>query len=830
MIFHKLIEQKSLEWTNKHNKKLNSLRSQYQSNQSNSYLTSIEPIKNLSSRKLSTSEHNALIHGLDFVYRNPKFREKEFISNVETFFVSLLGRCTHKFDWEEKEMDENTMFNMTAEQLKVAAKLRSSSNRFKACTKREFRGSHKNNQETLLILKELARDRTIHVTRPDKGKGVVILDRQDYVHKMLEIINDSSTFERIDEDPTIKKENQLINTLREMKERGFLTLSEYSSCRPCGSQCAKMYGLPKIHKTGIPLRPVMSAIGSYNYKLAKMLANKIQRIRHSQYIVKDTFQFIECLKSIKPNMVQHKMVSFDVISLFIKVPLTFTIQLILDKLYGPEHNCSKIKKSKTNWCSKCRNRNDMNKLLNIATSGTHFSFNEEYYRQHDGLAMGSPLAPILADIFMTHLENKLMAHLRNAGILWYKRYVDDTFAIIDKNANINDIIKILNSFHPAIQFTSTKEENDELPFLDVLVRRANDKLETSVYRKPTYTGLLIHWTSFVPKSYKISAISSMVYRAIRISSTYTIMHKEFDFIRDIAKKNRHPSNFVECQIRHTLNRFIQKQNRSIINNHKNTLSTENKSSKDGSVDKIMIDVPFVGKPTQQFIKDISKLARKIKPTTQFIAVPRPPQAVRQFFKNKDNTPKDLQSNIIYEVKCSDCSATYIGKTRRQACRRLKEHGALIRLPIAETNQALRRSNRIASNAKFQVTYDESDYKDKEKSDTKTQLITSAIQRHIALTKHNIDWYNWKTLERDTHPYRLLVKESLTITQKAPSLNQTTRSVPLVVFPEGYIFSPTHSRKSYNSITSSYKKSKSWSYVIYSESSLIYHCPTTHFFS
>ena len=115
------------------------------------------------------------------------------------------------------------------------------------------------------------------------------------------------------------------------------------------SQCAKMYGLPKIHKTGIPLRPVMSAIGSYNYKLAKMLANKIQRIRHSQYIVKDTFQFIECLKSIKPNMVQHKMVSFDVINLFTKVPLTFTIQLILDKLYGPQHNCNKIKKSKTNW-------------------------------------------------------------------------------------------------------------------------------------------------------------------------------------------------------------------------------------------------------------------------------------------------------------------------------------------------------------------------------------------------------------------------------------------------------------------------------------------------
>ena len=65
----------------------------------------------------------------------------------------------------------------------------------------------------------------------------------------------------------------------------------------------------------------------------------------------------------------------------------------------------------------------------------------------------------------------------------------------------------------------------------------------------------------------------------------------------------------------------------------------------------------------------------------------------------------------------------------------------ISLSLAETNQAPRRSNRIASNAKFQVTYDESDYRENEQSDSKTRLITSAIERHIALTKHNIDWYN-----------------------------------------------------------------------------------------
>ncbi|CAF5081582.1 unnamed protein product, partial [Rotaria sp. Silwood1] len=63
-------------------------------------------------------------------------------------------------------------------------------------------------------------------------------------------------------------------------------------------------------------------------------------------------------------------------------------------------------------------------------------------------------------------------------------------------------------------------------------------------------------------------------------------------------------------------------------------------------------------------------------------------------------------------------------------------------------------------------------------------LRSAIQRHIAQNKHKIDWHNWSILGRDKHPYRLLVKESLAIAENLPSLNQTTRSVPLIVFSEG----------------------------------------------
>ena len=485
------------------------------------------------------------------------------------------------------------------------------------------------------------------------------------------------------------------------------------------------------------------------------------------------------------------MVSFDVTSLFTKVPLTYTINLILNQMYGPEHNCPQFIKLKSDWCSKCLNRHDMEKLLNMATSGTHFYFNNKYYEQHNGVAMGSPLAPVIADIFMIHLEKKLMKKLKKAGVIWYKRYVDDTFLIIHKNAKIYKIAKILNSLHKDIQFTSAQEQNNKLPFLDVLVRRNKKMFETSVYRKPTYTGLLLKWSSFVPKNYKISVISSMVHRAIHISSSFTIMHKEFDFIRDIAKRNGYPKNFVECQIRHTLNRYIEKQ--EILNKDiKINQSKQQQDNKETHTDRIVINVPYVGKATQQFSKEINKLAKKVKPTTQVITVSRPPMAVRNIFKNKDEIPKDFQSHVVYQLNCNTCSAKYIGKTVRQVCRRLKEHGAPTDLTTMIPSHSLRRSARIAENKKFQVYYGESDTSDDEEVNPET-TITSAIKRHITSTNHKIDWNNWSILDRDNHPYRLLVKESLAITENSPSLNRTTRSIPLVVYPEGSMKRTIHNK-------------------------------------
>jgi hypothetical protein len=117
--------------------------------------------------------------------------------------------------------------------------------------------------------------------------------------------------------------------------------------------------------------------------------------------------------------------------------------------------------------------------------------------------------------------------------------------------------RILSSHHPDIQFTSEEEKEKKLPFLDVVVERKDLMFETSIFRKPTFTKSLTKWTSLVPRHYKVPAVSSMVYRNIRICSLFEIMYNEFNYIRDVTLRNGYPSNFVECQIRHTLNRYFQ---------------------------------------------------------------------------------------------------------------------------------------------------------------------------------------------------------------------------------------------------------------------------------
>ena len=128
------------------------------------------------------------------------------------------------------------------------------------------------------VLRNLRKNKDIVITKPDKGNGVVILDRKLYNNAIEEIISDTCKFEKLNEDPTLKREAALQRFLRKMKQLNFFNEIEYDKLYPSCSAPARIYGTPKMHKfsssDSFPkLCPIVLTTGTFNQNLARFLYN-----------------------------------------------------------------------------------------------------------------------------------------------------------------------------------------------------------------------------------------------------------------------------------------------------------------------------------------------------------------------------------------------------------------------------------------------------------------------------------------------------------------------------------------------------------------------------
>ena len=326
------------------------------------------------------------------------------------------------------------------------------------------------------------------------------------------------------------------------------------------------------------------------------------------------------------------------LKLFTNVPLEETINICADALYCDDSDAQPFT-SKAVFI----------KLMKSATSGVEFSFNDIMYKQTDGVAMGSPLGPALANIFVGFCEKKFFSQISKPST--YFRYVDDTFAIFYNEEELENFFNQLNRLHFSLKFTFEKEKNNCLPFLDVNVERTATGFETSVYRKPTFTGQYLRWESFSPNKQKTNLISTLVHRALMIC-TKSKLNQKIKHIKNILLDYGFPESIIDSSISKKIAQF----------------SMPKRFGPEKC--QVYLRVPWIRKASISLDKNVKMAVESCygSITTRMVFTFKRMLPVAR----KDVLPTMLKSSVIYEYSCH-CDSRYVRRTSQRLQDRIKQH-------------------------------------------------------------------------------------------------------------------------------------------------------------
>ena len=671
--------------------------------------TSHDPDKviyNFSSYELSDSEKQLLSKGLNYAIPPKHINYGDYLVPFELLFRDI----------EKETPTDNKEF--------VKTRLKNIAYSTYEQTKRQLESNLSLNE--LNALKQLSRQKDIIIQKADKGNTVVIVDKNTYVDKMNSILKDTSKFQELKIEPgkelnyIVSLEKKLRDVYKLLLNAGHINKSTYDKIAPTGSRPGILYGLCKVHKNSVngspPFRPILSAINTPTYKLAKFLVPILSSLTSNNYTVVDSFSFSEEVPSFDDSLF---MASLDVESLFTNIPLSETIDICIESLF---ENTDQIKGL---------TKEDLKELLTLATSESFFMFNGKFYKQIDGVAMGSPLGPTLANAFLCYFEKIWLNDCPSSfKPLVYRRYVDDIFVLLTSSSQLDNLVKFFNSKHHKIKFTSETEKDNTFSFLDILIKRDNGFI-TSVYRKPTFSGVFTNFNSFVHFSYKRSLVQTLLHRCYSLCSNVELFHHEVSLLRNILKNNGYPKHFVE---------FCIKIFNDKINSTKSIVYTVPKKD-------ILFVIPYLGKNSLQLRTRLERLFNNKVQTCKLKIVFRTAVRLKNYFKFKDVIPKELLSGIVYRFRCGGCNATYYGKSERHFKTRACEHLGISHL-----------------------------------TDKIVKTKDSAIFDHLKTSLNcNGTFDDFDILSRDNNNFLLLLKESLFIKRDDPPLNRTVKSYPLFLY-------------------------------------------------
>ncbi|XP_062609924.1 uncharacterized protein LOC134271725 [Saccostrea cucullata] len=340
-------------------------------------------------------------------------------------------------------------------------------------------------KEERSALQSLKNRDDIVIKKAGKGFTVVVLDKETYMAEATRQLSDKRLYKKLDPDPTKEFSIAITKTLEDIFEKNEIGINVYETLSPIDCRPAQFYLLPKIHKE-------------------------------------------------------------DVVNLYTNITSTLGIKALNFWI--------------ENYRNKIDNRFTKEFLLEateLVLKNNVFTFNDKYFHQVKGTAMGTKMAPTYATLTLGYLEEALYEKANeqfDAEFCEYlkrnwKRYLDDCFIIWKKDdSDLNILNDILNELDPDIKFTMEKSST-QLPFLDVLICKENNKIATDIFYKSTDTHQYLHFGSSHPRHIKRAIPYNLARRICTIVSEEETRNQRLDELKIFLTDQHYPLSLINDGIR-----------------------------------------------------------------------------------------------------------------------------------------------------------------------------------------------------------------------------------------------------------------------------------------
>ncbi|CAF4104301.1 unnamed protein product, partial [Rotaria magnacalcarata] len=521
--------------------------------------------------KLNEQEHQLLKLGPRFIYDDPKtaarrrttelatlkrklearFFEKKVRPGrpVEQFIAELdvLLQNLHNIPTTKKRIQFNRTLNKTFDTL---SSIIQSSQSSQSQTIIRPKVKKKNYGRIVKRLKYKIRLANTILRKTDKSKVFHLGTVDHYQKKSEEYMEKTKAYQClgiIDPVPDlIQRTNKYLLDLRLAK---WITQKQYEqlSIKSNEVELAHLYYLPKAHKPGTPLRPIISGLKHPTIKISKFLDNLLRPL-FDQMALKTTvtsgFELVKQLQEwSRTNLCQDTIFcTIDVTDPYTMVPQiegVLSLRKMLDQLKLKQVGKLKVE--------------TIIRLSRFVMTNNYFSYNGQFYHQVRGGAMGSPLTLTISNCYMYFFERQIVNQIRNSGGLYF-RYIDDIFITI--NWPVRHSLKQVdrwNKFDENIKLSANI--GSTVNFLDLQIENQDGQLFTTVFQKPSYEPYYLPFNSIHPLHMKKNIPFTMLLRAIRFCSTFKSYLNEREKLRMALLLNKYPNKIIDEQFNNMLLKF-----------------------------------------------------------------------------------------------------------------------------------------------------------------------------------------------------------------------------------------------------------------------------------